>query len=150
MREARSRIAQLESIEADLRRLITLREQAIAAVSAEIGRLAPRGTPTAPASVAAAPAATAVPKAVGAAAATMLPAASRAAPQAPADPIQDVDARLVAAALAAGGAGIVGLWWLRRRRRAAERPGGDDGPDGPGGSAPTFAPYPLIDPSRRA
>lgn len=150
MREARSRIAQLESIEADLRRLITLREQAIAAVSAEIGRLAPRGTPTAPAPVAAAPAATAVPKAVGAAAATMLPAASRAAPQAPADPIQDVDARLVAAALAAGGAGIVGLWWLRRRRRAAERPGGDDGPDGPGGSAPTFAPYPLIDPSRRA
>lgn len=150
MSEARSRIAQLESIASDLRRLIVMREQAIAAISAEIARLAPRPAQPVSAPTVATPAPGAPPKSVGAAAATMLPAPTRTAPPAPADPIQDVDARLVAAALAAGGAGIAGLWWLRRRRRAADRTGGDDGPDGPGGPPPTFAPYPLIDPARRA
>jgi pilus assembly protein FimV len=111
MSEAKSRIDQLESIVSDLKRLIALREQQIAALTRE---------------VAAAGAGASVPSPdgrlvpVGAAAATMIRSESRAVAPAPvAPPSQPAPPSLLwsglvgGLAIAAGGA----FWFVRRRRR---------------------------------
>ncbi len=103
MSEARSRIAQLEAIEADLKRLIAWRDRSIEDARAELARLASR------------PADGAAP--LGAAAASMLAAPSR--PGVPGPPAADEGAPVDPAWYAGLGAvalGIGGLWWLRRRR----------------------------------
>lgn len=112
MAEAKSRIDQLESIVSDLKRLIGLREQQIAALTREVAEAGGAGASGASQDGRLVP--------VGAAAATMIRSESRAAAPMPiAPPPEQASPSLLwsglvgGLAIAAGGA----FWFVRRRRR---------------------------------